>query len=95
MPRRSDPIDPIIEQLEVKANEIFQYFKENAMKVNADKCHLLMTTNEKRYISIGGGGGGGEKIQNSKVTSCLGSPLINNKLSFTEHVHKICDKASQ
>ena len=35
------------------------------------------------------------EIQNSKVTSCLGSPLINNKLSFTEHVHKICDKASQ
>ena len=35
------------------------------------------------------------KIQNSKVTSCLGSPSINNKLSFTEHVHKICDKASQ
>ena len=63
MPRRSDPIDPIIEQLEVKANEIFQYFKENAMKVNADKCHLLMTTNEKRYISIGGGGGGERKYK--------------------------------
>ena len=28
------------------------------------------------------------------MESCLGSPLITNCL-FTDHVHKICDKASQ
>ena len=36
--------DLIIEELEVKANEIFQWFNENAIKQNADKCHLLIIT---------------------------------------------------
>ena len=52
------------------------------MKANADKCHLEITTIEERDISIGG-----EKIQNSKSEKLLGA-LIDNKLSFTEHVHK-------
>ena len=47
-----DDIDLIIENLEVKANDIFQWLNENAMKANADKCHLLITTNEERNISI-------------------------------------------
>ena len=59
------------------------------MKVNADKCHLLVTTIEERNISVEG-----EKIQNSKSEKLL-RVTIDNKLSFTEHVHKICDKASQ
>ena len=59
------------------------------MKANADKSHLMITTNEERSISTGG-----EKIQNSKSEKLLGV-TIDNKLSFTEHVHKICDKASQ
>ena len=84
-----EDIDLIIEKLEVKANDIFQWFNENAMKANADKCHLLITTNEERNISIGG-----EKIQNSKSEKLLGV-TIDNKLSFTKNVHEICDKNSQ
>ena len=45
------------------------------MKANADKRHLLISTNEERNISIEG-----EKIQNSKSKKSL----INNKLSFTD-----------
>ena len=82
-------MDLIIENPELKANYIFQWFNENAMKANADKCHLLITTNEERNISIEG-----EKIQNSKSKKLLGV-TIDNKLSFTEHVNKIFDKASQ
>ena len=59
------------------------------MKANADKRHLLIITNNERNISIGG-----EKIQNSKSGKLLGV-IIDNKLSFTEYVHEICDKASQ
>ena len=84
-----DDIDLIIEKLEIKANYIFQWFNENVMKTNADKCHLLITTNEERNISVGG-----EKIQNSKSEKLLGV-TIDNKLSFTEHVQKICEKAGQ
>ena len=59
------------------------------MKTNTDNCHLLITTNEERNVSIGG-----EKIQNSKSEKLFGV-TIDNKLSFTEHVHKIFDKVSQ
>ena len=45
------------------------------MKANADKRHLLISTNEERNISIEG-----EKIQNSKSKKSL----INNKLSFRD-----------
>ena len=59
------------------------------MKVNVDKCHLLISTNEERNISIGA-----QKIQNSKSEKLLGV-TIDNKLFFTDRIHKICDKASQ
>ena len=59
------------------------------MKANADKCHLLITTNEEKNISIGG-----KKIQNSKREKLIGV-IIDNKLSFTEHLHKICYKTNQ
>ena len=72
-----------MKSFQVKTNDNFQWFDENAMKANADKCHLLITTNEERNISIEG-----EKIQNSKSKKLLGV-TIDNKLSFTEHVNKI------
>ena len=84
-----DDIDLIMEKLEVRANDIFQWFNENVMKANADKCNLLITTNEEKNISIGG-----EKIQNSKSDILLGV-TIDNKLFFTEQVDKICQKSSQ
>ena len=59
------------------------------MKANADKCHFLISTDEERNISIGG-----KKTQKSRIEKLLGV-TIDNKLSFTKHVRKICDKASQ
>ena len=84
-----DDIYLIIEKLKVKVNDIFQWFNENVLKENADNCHQLITTNEERNISVRG-----KKIQNNKSKKLLGV-AIDNKLHFTEHVHKICDKASQ
>ena len=59
------------------------------MKVNVDKCHLLIITNEKRNIPVGG-----VKLQNIQNEKLLGV-TIDNKLSFTKHVNKICVKANQ
>ena len=84
-----EDMDLITVKLEVKASYIFQWFNENTIKANVDKCHLLITTNEKRIISIEG-----EKIQISKSEKLLGV-TSDNKLCFPEHVHNICDKASQ
>ena len=83
-----EDIDPIIKK-QVKANEIFEWLNKNAMEANANMCHLLITINEKTNISIGQ-----EKIQNSKSEKFL-LVTIDDKLPFTEYVHKICDKGSQ
>ena len=71
-----EDMDLIIVKLEVKASYIFQWFNENTIKTNVDKCHLLITTNEKRIISIEG-----EKIQISKSEKLLGV-TSDNKLCF-------------
>ena len=51
------------------------------MQANADKCHVLITTNEESDISIGG-----EKIKNSKIEKLLGSPLIINCLLWSMYI---------
>ena len=79
-----EDMDLIIEKLEVKANNIFQWFNENAMKANADKCHLLITTNEERNISVGG-----EKIQNSKSEKLLGVTIDNNCLLLNMYIKSV------
>ena len=83
-----EDVDLTIEKLEVKANDIFQWFNENEMKATADKCHLLVTTNEERKERT-------YKIV--KVKSCLGSPLIINCLllrMYMKSVIKIVKKVT-
>ena len=76
-----EDIDLIIEKREVKANEIFQWFNENAMKAESDKYHFLITTNEERNISIGGG-----KMQNSKSEKLFGVTLVINCLLLSMYI---------
>ena len=38
--------------LEIAATKRFQWFKDNNLKANADKCHLLLSTNESEQINI-------------------------------------------
>ena len=35
----------ILEKLESSTHDLFRWFRENDMKANSDKCHLLVTTN--------------------------------------------------
>ena len=59
------------------------------MKDNADKCHLLVTTNSAVSAST-------EEfvINNSNEEKLLGIK-IDNKLSFENYVSALCKKASQ
>ena len=38
-------LDAVINKLEETNNSLLQRFRNNHMKVNADKCHLLVTSN--------------------------------------------------
>ena len=40
-------IDDLIDSLEKASGSLFKWFKDNLFKGNPDKCHLLVSTNEK------------------------------------------------
>ena len=38
--------ESVIEMLEISATELFQWFQNNNLKANANKCNLLLSTSE-------------------------------------------------
>ena len=61
------------------------------MKLNTDKCHLIVSgcKQEQIWAKIGK-----NKIWESSDVKLLGV-TIDNELKFAEHVSKICSKASR
>ena len=45
-------LDNVISNLEKSTNSLLKWFTENHMKVNADKCHLLVSSNESCTTKI-------------------------------------------
>ena len=82
-------IDDLIYTLEKAFSSFFKWFKDNLFKGNPDKCHLLVSTNEKIKINIGD-----FSIENSDCEKLLGVK-IDNKLTFDYHVSDICKKANR
>ena len=82
-------IDAVISTLEEETNKLLQWLNLNYFKANPDKSHLLLSnddTNLKALIN-------GHEIDNSEHVKLLGVTL-DNKLSFDEHVSKLCKSAS-
>ena len=48
----SSNLDTLINKLEESTNNLFQWFRNNHMKANADKCHLLVTGNYEVSANI-------------------------------------------
>ena len=82
-------IKEIIGTLENTSITMFSWFKFNGMKANPDKCHLLLSSDEKCNASIGN-----HVIENSKQQKLLGV-LLDSNLKFEKHVNNLCTKASQ
>ena len=58
------------------------------MKLNTDKCHLLLNSQEPNTLKIG----------DLNINNCLGELLgitFDCKLIFNKHIEDICQKASQ
>ena len=82
-------IDSLITSLEEASKSLFTWFDNNLMKSNADKCHLLVSPNEKVTIKIGN-----HEIDNTKREKLLGARL-DSGLSFDYHISQICKKTSR
>ena len=78
-----------LERLEEGGNVLFEWFLNNFLKANADKCHLILSTDEPFSINIDN-----EVIKNSNNKKLLGINL-NNRLGFDTHVANICNRVSK
>ena len=84
-----DNFDDVLACLEKTASDLFEWFSNNGMKANADKCHLLLSTKEKLTANVSN-----IRITNSNKEKLLGV-TIDNHLKFESHIESLCSKASQ
>ena len=86
-----ETLESVLEKLEGNSElEVF-WFENNYMKINNDKCHLLVsgTKYEHSWAKIGN-----EKIWKSNEVKLLGV-AIDNKFKFDNHIANICFKVNQ
>ena len=82
-------LEIVLNSLEKDSNMAIKWFKNNFMKINPDKFHLLVSGNSKEPVSIQIGG---EYIQESKEELLLGI-TIDNQLKFKHQIDKNCKQA--
>ena len=85
----SSNLDAVINKLEESTNNLFQWFRNNHMKANADKCHLLVTGNYEVSANINE-----FEIESSNKEKLIGIS-IDTRLSFEYHITSLCKKVNQ
>ena len=83
-------LSELLEKLEQNSELAIQWFENNYMKLNTDKCHLLMCGHkyEHQWAQIGK-----DKIWEEREVKLLGIN-IDNDLKFDQHISNICSKAN-
>ena len=79
-------LDSLIENIKNDDSILIAWFRDNYLKMNEDKCHLLITNQEEKRVSAIIGK---ETIENSNSVKLLGI-TIDNKLSVDTHVSTMC-----
>ena len=83
-------IPSVISQLEEDSITLLQWIKNNGLKANPDKFHLILNeTDSNDFITVEN-----NAIKNSNCEKLLGVK-IDNMLTFDKHVSELCNKASQ
>ena len=78
-----DNVDDLIISLEQAYNGLFKWFKNNLLKSDTDKCHLLVSTNDRASMNVDG-----FKIDKSYTEKLLGVKF-NKKLTFDDPLSNI------
>ena len=86
----NETVDSLLDSLENDTDTLIKWFKDNYLKLNANKCHLLISNHRKDiHINVEE-----EIIECEKSVKLLGV-TIDNQLNFNEHVSTIYKRASQ
>ena len=78
----------VLENIETNGKEVFNRLPMNYLKANPGKSQLLLTSKDEASSKIDG-----TDIKRSSSKKLLGV-IIDNKLTFNEHVSKLCKKAT-
>ena len=84
-----ETIEMLKDTLANETNIALQWFHNNEMKSNDDKCHLIIANKENEFIKIGS-----EVIQSSESVDLL-RITIDKNLNFTDHVTGLIKKGNQ
>ena len=78
----------VVEKLEVSSSVLFTWLRNNYMKANTDKSHLLLSGNIDLNANIDG------NVIESEDSHVLLGITIDSNLSFNTHINNLCKKAS-
>ena len=85
----ADNVNDLITSHEQAFNGLFEWFRNNLLKINAGKSHLLVGTNDRVSIYVDGC-----KRYKSNTEKPL-SGKFDKKLTFDDHISDICEKAGR
>ena len=68
---------------------LFKWFSDNLMKSNADEFHLLVGTSNTINVKIG------NIDKNNRTYEKLLGVKFDHKLTFDDHISKLCKEASR
>ena len=72
--------------MEETSTTLFQWFDSTLFKSNSDKCHVLLSSNEKVIVQVSE-----YEIEISKCEKLFGVKL-EWKLNFDDHLSDVCTK---
>ena len=80
----------VIEKLEKNCSTVAEWFKDNCMKLNGDKCHFMTFGDQSNDLAI--------QIDNNLINKSSEEKLLgvtfDKKLSFKPNIKTLCKKAS-
>ena len=82
IPQSLHALDTIIKQLEEDSSVIVKWFSDNFLKLNDDKCHLMIFGDKSTEAAVSIGN---SRINESEYKKLLGV-TFDKKLSFKKHV---------
>ena len=81
-------LNKLIERLESVSIKAIHWFKSNYIKLNKDKCHILVTGHKYEHIWA--------MVVESRIWESQSVKLLGiniDELKFNDHINKMCDKA--
>ena len=81
-------LDEVIFKLQSASKTLSQWFADNQIKANPDKCHFICSSNLKTSIMIEN-----HQIHNKTCEKLLGV-IFDSKLTFQTLIDNICKKAT-